>query len=308
MVADTPLLQGFAWTTVMIAMLTLGRWLIDRGEIGMQFAPYYPFILIAGLLFGWRCGALATVLSGIAANRLLRDQPILAYVSWEDAVMVAFFFGTCAMLVYIGEVQRRVVRELEDAKSREEMLSGELLHRARNTLAIVGALASLTRRRSTSEDFFPAFAGRIEALDRATDLLAGQGGDLRNVGRLIEQAIAPFRAEGNFRLSGLDCEIPQTSCIPLMLVLHELCTNAAKHGALTTPEGVVTIAWTCAADPAHVLKLQWTERGGPPVAPDARPGMGSTLMRAQKGLRTVELRLPPEGAECDIEVEDARPL
>lgn len=308
MVADTPLLQGFAWTALMIAVLTLGRWLIDRGETGMQFAPYYPFILIAGLLFGWRSGALAALLSGIAANRLLRDQPILAFISWEDAVMVAFFFGTCAMLVYIGEVLRRVVRELEDAKSREEMLTGELLHRARNTLAIVGALASLTRRRATSEDFFPAFADRIEALNRATDLLDSEGRELRNVGRLIEHAIAPFRIDDNFRLSGLDCEIPQASCIPLMLVLHELCTNAAKHGALTTPEGVVTIAWTCAANPAHVLQLRWTERDGPPVAQGATPGMGSTLMRAQKGLRTVELRLPPEGAECDIEVEDARPL
>lgn len=308
MVAETPLLRGFAWTTLMVAVLTLGRWLLDRGEIGMQFAPYYPFILIAALLFGWRSGALATVLSGVAANRLLRDQPILAYVSWEDAVMAAFFFATCAMLVYIGEILRRVVRELEDAKSREEMLSGELLHRARNTLAIVGALASLTRRRSTSEDFFPAFSGRIEALNRATDLLDGTERDLGNVGRLIEHAIEPFRAEDNFRLSGLDCEIPKASCVPLMLVLHELCTNAAKHGALTVPTGVVTIAWTCASDPAGVLRLRWTERDGPPVRADATPGMGSTLMRAQKGLRAVELRLAPEGAECDIEVEDARPL
>lgn len=307
-VADRPLLHGLAWATLMVAVLTLVRWLLDGGKTGMQFAPFFPFILIATVLLGWRSGAWAALLSAVTANRLLRDQPILAYVSWEDAVIVAFFFGTCAMLVYIGEILRRLVRELEEAKKREEMLSGELLHRAKNTLAIVAALASLTRRRSTTEDFFPAFADRIDALNRATDLLADEGGDLRNVGRLIEQAIAPFRNDGNFRLSGLDCEIPQTSCIPLMLVLHELCTNAAKHGALTAPEGVVTIAWTCTAEPADMLQLRWTERGGPPVAADAKPGMGSTLMRAQKGLHSVTLRLPPEGAECDIEVENARPL
>jgi two-component sensor histidine kinase len=306
MVADTPLWRAFAWTTLMIAVLTLARWLVDRGETGMPFAPYFPFILIAALLFGWRSGALAAVLSGVAANRLLREQPLLAYVSWEDAVMIAFFFGTCALLIYIGHLARRLVRELEEAKVREEVLSGELMHRAKNTLAIVGALASLTRRRSTAEDFFPTFAGRIAALDRATDLLAGQGPEQRNVEKLVEHAITPFHSDGNFEIGGPPCEIPQASCIPLMLVLHELCTNAAKHGALTVPEGVVSLAWNLHDDAEAVLRLKWVERGGPPVAPGSTPGMGSTLMRAQKGLRSVELRLPREGAECDIEVEGAR--
>jgi two-component sensor histidine kinase len=308
MVANTPLWQGFAWTTLMVAVLTLARWLADRGEIGMQFAPYFPFILLAALLFGWRSGALAAVLSGVAANRVLRDQPLLFYLSWEDAVMIAFFFGTCALLIFIGDKLRRLVRELEEAKIREEVLSGELMHRAKNTLAIVNALASLTRRRAPAEDFFPTFSGRIAALDRATDLLASQGSEQRNVGALVEHAIAPFRSDGNFEIGGPPCEIPQASCIPLMLVLHELCTNAAKHGALTAPEGVVSLAWHLHDDAEAVLRLKWVERGGPPVASGSTPGMGSTLMRAQKGLRSVDLRLPPEGAECDIEVEGARTI
>jgi two-component sensor histidine kinase len=307
-VADTPLWQGFAWTALMVAVLTLVRWLLDRGQMGMPFAPFFPFILISAVVFGWRSGALAAVLSAVAANRLLRPDPVLFYVSMEDAIMFAFFVGSCALLVYIGDMLRRLVRELEEAKVREEVLSGELMHRAKNTLAIVGALASLTRRHSTVEDFFPTFAGRIAALDRATDLLAGKGAEQRNVGRLVEHAIAPFRGDGNFRVEGPECEIPQPSRIPLMLVLHELCTNAAKHGALTVPEGVVSLSWDIRDDAEAVLLLAWVERGGPPVAPASKPGMGSTLMRAQKGLRGVDLRLPTEGAECDIEVEGARTI
>ncbi len=307
-VGDTSLLHGFAWTAVMIAILTLARWLLDRGHMGMPFAPYFPFILIAALLFGWRSGAFATVLSGVIANRLLRPEPVLFYLRWEDAVMVAFFFGSSALLIYIGELLRRLVRELDEAKAREQVFNAELLHRAKNTLAIVGALASLTRRRTSPEEFFPAFAGRIEALNRATDLLVREDPERGSLAKLIEHAIAPFRSEGNFRLEGPDCEIPQISCMPLMLVLHELSTNAVKHGALTAPDGVVAIAWEFRSEPVPVLALRWREHGGPPVTPSGHSGMGSTLMRAQKGLCGVEFRLPPAGAECDIEIADVRAL
>lgn len=305
--ADWPPLAGIVLTVSMVALLTLGRWLLDRGDTGMQFAPYFPAILFTALFLGWRNAALAAFLSGVAANRLLRDEPLLFYVGFDDAIMIAIFFGTCALLIYMGERLRRLIRELENAKAREEMLSGELLHRNRNMLAIVGAIAALTARRTSGSDFFPAFADRIDALNRATNMLSDESGELRRIDRLVAHAVAPFRNDGNFALAGPACEIPASSCLPLMLVLHELCTNAAKHGALTSPAGTVAIAWhAVAAD--GVLRLKWTERGGPPISQAGTPGMGSTLMRAQKGLRTVNLRLPSKGAECDIEIEGARSI
>lgn len=308
MVTDWPLWQGFAWTAVIVAVATLGRWLIDGGAMGIAFVPYFPFILLAGVLFGWPSGAFAALISGIAANRLLMREPIVPYDGLATAGMFMVYVVSCALLVYIGEMLRQVVRELEDAKGREELLSRELLHRSKNTLAIVSALAALTRRRSTLEDFFPAFAGRIEALSRATDLLAGEGVERRSVRHLVEHAIAPFRSEGNFRIDGPACEIPETSCIPLTLVLHELCTNATKHGALSVPDGIVSLGWGIDGHAHPMLSMHWEERGGPQVVADGRIGMGSTLMRAQMGLRNVDLRLLPHGAECDIEVEGIRPL
>jgi two-component sensor histidine kinase len=305
---DWSLWQGLAWTVLIIVAVTLARWLIDRGTMGLAFIPYFPFILLSGVLFGWPSGAFAGLLSGILANRILMRQPIVPYDGWESAGMVAVYVISCALLVYIGELLRQLVRELEEAKKREELLSGELLHRSKNTLAIVSALAALTRRRAQAEDFFPAFAGRIEALSRATDLLAGADGQPRSIAHLIEHAIAPFRNEGNFQLGGPACEIPETSCIPLTLVLHELCTNATKHGALAAPNGTVALDWTVDSGAQPVLRLHWVEHGGPAVVADGHTGMGSTLMRAQMGLRNVELRLVPTGAECDIEVEGAHPL
>lgn len=306
--ADRSVFEGLTWAALAIAIPTVARWLIDGGQAGIPFVTYFPFILLSALLLGWRYAVPVVVLSGFLANRLLRDEPVLFYVSWQDAVMVVLFFVICAILIYMGEQLRRLVRELEDAKAREERFSAELLHRAKNTLTIVGAIASLTRRRSSPEEFFPAFTGRIEALNRATDLLAGDDAEQRNIARLIEHAIAPFRSNGNFRLEGPDCEIPQISCMPLMLVLHELSTNAVKHGALTAPAGEVAIAWEFGGESEPMLALRWRESGGPQVAPPGHVGMGTALMHPQKGLRGVDFRLPPEGAECDIEVEGARAL
>lgn len=306
--ADRPVPQALGWTVLAVAVPTIARWLIDRGEAGIPFVTYFPFILLSALLLGWRYAMPVALLSGFIANRFLRDEPVLFYVGWRDAVMFTLFVVVCAILIYMGEQIRLLVRELEEAKAREERFSAELLHRAKNTLTIVGALASLTRRRTTPEEFFPVFAGRIEALNHATDLLVRDDAQQRSLARLVEHAIAPFRADGNFRVEGPDCQIPQASCIPLMLVLHELSTNAVKHGALTAPDGAVTISWALGDEALPTLALRWREQDGPIVEPPSHTGMGSTLMRAQKGLRRVDFRLPPSGAECDIEIEGARAL
>jgi two-component sensor histidine kinase len=306
--ADRSALEGLAWAVLAVAVPTLARWLIDRGEAGVPFVTYFPFILLSALLLGWRYAVPVAVLSGFIANRFLRDEPVLFYVGWRDAVMFTLFVVVCAILIYMGEQLRQLVRELEEAKAREELFSAELLHRAKNTLTIVGALASLTRRRSPPEEFFPAFAGRIQALNRATDLLVHENAQQRSIARLVEHAIAPFRSDGNFRVEGPDCRIPQASCMPLMLVLHELSTNAVKHGALTVPDGVVAITWGLSDGSRPMLALHWREHGGPPVEPQGHAGMGSALMRAQKGLRRIDFRLLSKGAECDIDIEGALAL
>jgi len=305
--ADRPVSHSLMWAALAVAIPTSARWLIDQGEAGAPFITYFPFILLSSLLLGWRYAAAVAILSGFIANRLLRHEPVLWYVGWRDAAMVALFLVTCAMLIAMGEQLRRLVRELADARAREKMLNDELLHRAKNTLTIVGALAALTRRRSSAEDFFPTFIGRIDALNHATDLIARDEGKDCELGELIERATAAFRSNGNFQLAGPACVIPQVSCMPLMLVLHELSTNAVKHGALTSPDGLVALMWEI-GDAEPTLILRWRESNGPAVVQPTHEGMGSALMRAQKGLHRVDLRLPSAGAECDIELAGARAL
>jgi two-component sensor histidine kinase len=304
LLTDRPIWQGVALTALAVAIPTGARLVIDQGQGGILFVTYFPAILLVAIFLDWQFGAATAFFSGAAANRLLRPDPVLFYDSPRDFLMVALYALTCAFLIWMGAMLRRVIRELEQARQQEEQLNRELLHRARNTLGIVGALASMTARHSPPEHFIDAFNGRISALRRATDLIE-QDESLRDAQTLVERALAPFRTEDNFRIEGPSADIPQDTCVPLVLMLHELCTNAAKHGALSVPEGRVALAWHC--DEAGLLTIEWREEGGPPVPEVRRTGMGTQLLRRQRGLTSVEADFRPEGLRCTIVIDGATP-
>ncbi len=303
--ADIPLAASAAWAVLAVAVPTGLRWFIDQGEAGVPFVTYFPAVVLAALLLGWRWGAAVAVASGVIANRLFNPEPLLA-VSVLDAALVGLFALSCAALIWIAETARRLVRELEAATAREELLNAELMHRVKNMLATVNAMAVLTARHSGPGQFAQVFAGRMRALDKATELL-GTGRQMHcEVAKLVASAIEPFRAEANFAISGAPCELPRDACVPLSLALHELCTNAAKHGALSAAEGRVELGWQSDAD--GLLTLVWRERDGPPVPEVRRAGMGTQLLRRQHGLKNVEVEFRSDGLLCTIEIEGAMPV
>jgi two-component sensor histidine kinase len=305
--ADRAPLAALGWSVLAVAVPTLLRWAIDRGTTGNPFITFYPAVLLAALLLGWRWAAGVALASAFVANRLLQPTPYVLALAPRDAMLLALFAFSCAALIWTGEMCRRLVRELEQAKEREEMLNHELGHRVKNMLATVSAMAVLTARHSAPEDLPQALGGRMDALKRATDLLTEHGdGAQCNVRRLVEQALAPFRDDRNFALDGPGCELPRDACVPLSLALHELCTNAAKYGALSVPQGQVTVLWTVGEGEDGLLRLVWREDGGPPVCKPTRAGMGSKLLRRQRGLRRVEVDFKPAGLTCDIEVDGVR--
>jgi PAS domain S-box-containing protein len=203
------------------------------------------------------------------------------------------------------------VHERKLAESRQRLLSDELNHRVKNTLAVVRGIAA----RTLADDRPPAearrvLADRLGALARAHEALAAgdwAGARLRG---LLEGELRPFGARA--ALNGPDLALTPKAAQTLSLVLHELATNAAKHGALSTPEGRVEVAWGLEAAgpeaaPASAagleLRLRWRERGGPPVAPPARRGFGRTLVeqdwRHELGGK-VSLDFRPDGLACEL--------
>lgn len=298
--ADRSPLASVGWTALTIAVLTGLRWLIDRGHAGLPFSTYFPAIVLIALFLGWKYGAATALASGMIANRLFKADPILFYANWRNASFVALYMLVCAILIYIAEMLRRLVRQQELAARREALLNAELVHRVKNMLAMVNSIAAMTARHSDTENFADSFGGRIEALGRATDLL-GAGYEMScELKQLIESVIAPFRDETNFTVRGPECNIARDSCIPLALALHELCTNAAKYGALSTAAGNVLLEWETQDAPRSQVAIRWRESNGPPVAKVERKGMGMALLRPQAGLANVQLELPREGATCEI--------
>jgi len=209
------------------------------------------------------------------------------------------FIFSCTILINMGEVIRRLLRDLEDANQRETMLNAELRHRAKNTLAVVQSMAVMTYRSSGPSAFLDDFSARILALARVTDIANAQTASERRIAMLIDMAVAPFKDEARIDLSGPDCTLLQASCIPLALILHELCTNSVKYGALSTELGSVSITWKISANDSK-LAVFWKETGGPCVVEPSRRGMGSALMRAQNGIQEVEHRFASDGVECTI--------
>jgi two-component sensor histidine kinase len=148
-----------------------------------------------------------------------------------------------------------------------------------------------------------AFEGRLMALSHAHSLLTRENWESAPLTRIAEGAVAPFGDGARFRLTGAPIRLNPKAAVSVALALHELCTNAAKYGALSTPSGVVEISWTVPDDPAAPFTLCWREAGGPPVIPPQRRGFGSRLV--ERGLASelggrVSLNYPVSGVICEI--------
>ena len=187
----------------------------------------------------------------------------------------------------------------------QRLLVDELNHRVKNNLAIVQSIAVMTAR--NSEDlpaFQKSFQARLSALARTHDVLAHNAWEAMNLRTLMAGALSPF-GESHFTLRGPSASVNARQALALGLILHELATNAAKYGALSSENGQVEIVWKMvrAADGRQRLHLEWHERGGPLVREPARRGFGSRLVERSVSADlggTVEMDWRPEGLRCTI--------
>jgi two-component system CheB/CheR fusion protein len=200
----------------------------------------------------------------------------------------------------------RDVTERRRSEQRQRLLLGELTHRVRNTLAVVQAIAHQSLRTpGSTQDFVERFDGRLAALASAHTLLVNsewRGADLATLARSQLEVYATDNA-ARVRISGEPVTMPADLATPFGLILHELATNAAKHGALTRPSGTVSLSWTVdRASDSHVLKVTWREQGGPPVRQPATSGFGSALIESGMPSATVRREFDPAGIICTIEL------
>jgi two-component sensor histidine kinase len=177
---------------------------------------------------------------------------------------------------------------LHEALERRTFLLRELDHRVKNTLASVQSIARQTLRSAPSAaDFADSFESRLMGLSRAHELLTRRAWGRTDLRDVLEAALQPFGglADPRFTARGPAVTLSPETAVALHMTLHELMVNAAKHGALTSASGQVTVVWRIEPAPgpanggAPSLVLEWVERGGPPVFAPTRQGFGTRLLR-----------------------------
>ncbi len=195
------------------------------------------------------------------------------------------------------------------AEHSRELLVRELNHRVKNTLATVQSIAAQTLRGAEGDPrrFGLDFVARLQALARAHDLLTAHAWDEADFAQVVPAALAPWMGEGR-RIQtegqgGLMLRPAQAQAV--MLALHELATNAAKHGSLSRPDGMVRATWS--ASPDGTVVFDWTEAGGPTVSvpPPERRGFGTRLLERALAqdlgpAASVTLRFDPRGLRALI--------
>ena len=191
------------------------------------------------------------------------------------------------------------------------VLLQELNHRVKNTLATVQAIALQTfRYTDTREAFRDTFLDRLMALSKTHNLLTASNWEGASLRKVLLSELAPYQADNppRFAIEGEDTQLDAPLTLALGLALHELATNAVKHGALSVPAGRVAIQWEIDAGEGR-LRLRWIETGGPRVEEPARRGMGlrmieSGLMHEVGGGSRIDFN--PSGVQCVIEIPTTR--
>lgn len=199
-----------------------------------------------------------------------------------------------------------------------QILMKELQHRTNNLFAVIQAMARQTARTSDSlVDFERQFGARVQSLAQSNSLLVDQEWKGVSLGKLIEAQLAPFIGAdtARFEMVGPPVTMAAATIQTLGLALHELATNASKYGALSAPGGKVVVSWDFdeGGDTPDSFRMEWRERGGPPVKPATRKGFGGfvTDQMVTRSLgATVEIDLAPDGLRWSLQMpaSEARAL
>ena len=204
------------------------------------------------------------------------------------------------------------ITERKRAEEQQRLLVRELDHRVKNVLASVGAIAQRTREGSGSiDEFLQTFDGRIQSMANAHALLSRSHWQGVGLAELVRNELEPCVREGSAQVEGPDVQLSAEATQPIAIVLHELVTNASKYGALSVPDGHITVRWDCQkGDHSGVrLLLEWMETGGPTVVAPTRTGYGTRAIRSLVPYElggAVELFFDATGMRCRIEIPSMR--
>lgn len=236
-----------------------------RDVVGQKAVDVFPARSAAGLI---RMFARARSCSTMQRGEIAHPEEN----RWYETTVVPSSDGFTTFL-------RDVTERRRSAEDRELMVR-ELHHRVKNTLATVQAIASTSARTAVDLDAFSdAFSGRIVSLSRTHTLLREQSWERVDLKHLVAGELAAYEEEGRVELDGPELQLPSGLGMTLGMTVHELATNAVKHGALSNAHGRIAVRWRLEErNGAERLRFSWIESGGPAVDAPSHKGFGTQLL------------------------------
>jgi two-component sensor histidine kinase len=186
--------------------------------------------------------------------------------------------------------------ERKQSEQTHQTILRELQHRNNNLLAVIQSLAHRSLEAGGAKE---AFEARLQALARANRALLRSNWGGAYLDQLVRTELEAFSKRA--AIAGPSIMLPPQTAQNFTLALHELATNSAKHGSLSTPSGKLAVSWAVRwKESGSVLDFEWQESGGPTVGPPARRGFGTTLLKSV--FPNMRLEFAAAGLRCEIEV------
>jgi two-component sensor histidine kinase len=294
------------WRGQAIALASVAVALVCRATVapfvhdGLYFTLLFPAVLVAGFFGGVWSGVTAAAFGGLVSAYIFVPPVYSLRLAGDGLFRLLAFWTSSGLVILLTAFIHAVLDRLAAAEDEAATVAREMQHRVQNTLTLVQAVAHQTFRTAASlQDAREILMERLAALGRAQTLI-GEGFEKDvSVRALIHMAIDPFETD-QFVIDGPPLIVPRDVAVSFALLIHELATNAAKHGALSTPKGKVEISWL--VESAEKGCLIWKERFGPEVVKPSRAGFGSRLLQTAfpQGKGDVTVAFEPDGVRCRI--------
>jgi PAS domain S-box-containing protein len=254
---------------------------LEKGTFGEDFSSWEARVLPQDLEPSNRAIAEALARHDAEINLAYRIRRPDGNIRTIDTTALFFYDDKGAPLRMVG-VNIDITR-YKEAEKRQNLLIRELHHRVKNTLATVQAIVGSTARTASSiDEFYQGFVGRIVSLARTHNLLTEDLWQKAALEELVQTELGPYEDEARNRITieGPHLELPSEAAVPIGMAIHELTTNAAKHGALSSFGGQVEVRWRVEpGEQRPMLHFSWVEHGGPRVSTPTRQGFGTRLLQ-----------------------------
>jgi two-component sensor histidine kinase len=293
--------MAYGMTVAIFVVATVMRYVLDPYVLPpAPFFTYYPAVLLTAFFCGLWPAVFSVAISGVTAWYLFLPPRGFDLTPHAAVALLAFFTIAILIVLVVASLHAAIAKILAQERQ-TNLLSKELQHRTSNLLTVIQSIA----HRSLSGDLSLAqarelFDARLQALARTHRELTSSSMDTISLEKIVRSELEAFPAQT--KIEGDEIFLDYQQAQKFSLAVHELTTNALKHGALSAPNGGVRVAWSVANNGnGRDLTFRWQEHGGPPVVIPTREGFGSALLKAAFARTRVDYA--PDGFSCEIEAK-----